>query len=293
MKKLDKVAREKVERRSKFALCFSSVFFRHRRSAIRRGITLMETMLAVAVIGMTVTAMGAMMHAVSISSEYSQGYGDATQHARVCLDRIARAVNEAYGANEYSGVWVVEDTVGSYNFPDTLVVWRPASGTPVNPDGPPRANELVIFCPNPSVPNQFWELTAPSNTQTVPTPGTNSFKTFIVGLKTAATSNKSVLTTLLRTASPGSGTRGAVRFVVTLNPTAAEWTAYKNNPTSSAFLNLPWAQSVFSSQTGMRQVWVRTELQMAPSGNWVATGAMAATAVPYFGSATFCYRMKP
>lgn len=292
MKIRSKFGRRKAEGGNILAPRFARLF-RLPPSPFRLGITLMETLLAVGVMGMTIVAMAGMMHAVSISSEYSQGYGDATQHARVCLDRIARAVSEAYGCNDYCGVWIVEDSVGSYNFPDTLVVWRPSTGTPANSDGPPRANELVIFCPNPNTPNQLWELTAPSNTQTVPTPGTNSFKTFITNLKTAASSNKSVLTTLLRTASPGSGTRGAVRFVVTLNPSAAEWTAYKNNPTSSAFVNLPWAQSVFSSQTGLRQVWVRTELQMVANSNWVATGAMAAEAIPYFGSATFCYRMKP
>ena len=91
-------------------------------------------MLSVTILSFTVAALGMMSRAVEISSEYNQGYGTATQHARVTFDRLDRAINQAYSNSSWPGVWVTEDTVGTYNFPDTLVVWRPG-GTPTNPQG--------------------------------------------------------------------------------------------------------------------------------------------------------------
>jgi hypothetical protein len=41
----------------------------------------------------------------------------------------------------------------------------------------------------------------------------------------------------------------------------------------------------------MRQVWVRTELQMVPSGQWLATNPAAQEVIPYFGSATLIYSL--
>jgi len=62
---------------------------------------------------------------------------------------------------------VVTTQVNTFTYPDTLVVWRP-TGTPANPTGLPLYSELVIYCPHPTIPNQFVEMTAPTNTQTVP-----------------------------------------------------------------------------------------------------------------------------
>src|SRR5262249_47956882 len=153
---------------------------------------------------------------VEISSEYNQGYGTATQHARVTLDRLDRAINQAYANNTYCGAWVTQTTAGSYSFPDTLIVWRP-SGAAANPQGAPLASELEIFCPDPSAPSHLVEITVPTDGRTMPSPsGAAAFKTFIDGLKTASGANKVMLTDLLRTATISglAQSQGAVRFVV-------------------------------------------------------------------------------
>jgi prepilin-type N-terminal cleavage/methylation domain-containing protein len=259
----------------------------------RRGLTLIELMFAITIMAVIVVALGMMFRAVEISSEYNQGYGTATQHARVTFDRLDRAIDQAYANNSYCGAWVVQTTVGSYTFPDTLVVWRP-SGTPANPQGAPLASELDIFCPDPAATNQLVEITVPSDTSTMPSPSsTATFQSYINGLKTESGVNKVVLTNLMHTASVTGSSKplAGVRFVVQMNPTASDWSSYQSGTT--AFENLPWVQSICSPNTGLRQVWVRSELQLMPAGQWLVTNVAAEQVVPYFGSSTYSYEMTP
>ena len=253
----------------------------------RAGLTLLELVLAVAILTMSVVALGAMARAVQISNEYGEGYGTATQVARVALSRITQAVNDAYGVDSLPGAWALETTGTTGAYPDTLVIWRP-DGAPVNPAGPPLARELVIFCPDPNDPNEFLEIKVPSDNTPVPSPTSiPAFQAFVNGLKASGSAQKVVLTDLLRTANG----RGAVRFVVTLNPSAAQWTSFRN--ATASFSSLPWPQSILGPNAGLRQVWVRTELQMVPFGQWLVTNPSAQEVVPYFGSATFSYVLKP
>ncbi|HEY2882971.1 MAG TPA: prepilin-type N-terminal cleavage/methylation domain-containing protein [Pirellulales bacterium] len=263
-----------------------NTFAAHRR----RGLTLVELMISVAVLSMIVTALGMMARAVEISSEYNQSYGTTTQNARVTMDRIDRAVSQAYSNSSWPGVWITEDVVGNYNFPDTLVVWRP-SGTAANPQGAPLAGELTIFCPDPAAPSQFVELTVPGNTTPLPSASNaTAFKTFIDGLKTTAGVNKVQLTSLLYSAGvTGSATaKSGVRFVATMNPSDADFQTYPG----VAWNTLPWPQGLCSQTMGLRQVWVRVELQLLPAGTWIFTGTAAQTPVPYFGSFVYSYALQ-
>jgi prepilin-type N-terminal cleavage/methylation domain-containing protein len=258
----------------------------------RRGLTLIELMISIMILSFTVAALGMMSRAVEISSEYNQGYGTATQHARVTLDRLDRAVNQAYANSSWAGVWVTGDTIGSWNFPDTLVVWRP-NGTPADPQGAPIVSELVLFCPNPTSTNQFQEITLPGDNRTLPSASNAAtFKAFIDGLKTAAGANKVLLTDLVRTVvvSGSAQPKAAVRFVVAQSPTDAQMLTYP----SVTWQNLPWPQGICSPTMGVRQVWLRTEIQLLPAGNWSITNAAGEQAVPYFESSSFCYTViKP
>jgi prepilin-type N-terminal cleavage/methylation domain-containing protein len=259
----------------------------------RGGFTLIELLIAIGILTMTV-ALGMMARAVEISYEYNEGYGVAAQHARVALDRITKAVCGATHSSDYPGAWVTQDTLGSFTFPDTLVIWQPPSGTPVNSAGPPLANELLLICPDPSAANALVEITAPSDARTMPSPTTDaaSFKTFIDSIKTESGIQKTQLTNLMRTAVPSGGaTRGCLRFVATYNPTDAEISSYKAGTTT--WSNLPWAQGFSSPNAGMRQIWIRTELQMMPPGVSLVTNASAKHTVPFFGSAAYYCKVKP
>src|SRR5436190_18075212 len=77
----DADASEECRSTSAFCLLPSAVFG-------RRGLTLIELMISIMILSFTVAALGMMSRAVDISSEYNQGYGTATQHARVTLDRF-------------------------------------------------------------------------------------------------------------------------------------------------------------------------------------------------------------
>jgi hypothetical protein len=198
-------------------------------------------------------------------------------------------VNEAYGTLIYPGVWVVPDTDGSSTFPDTVVIWHP-NGAPANPAGPPLVQELTVFCPDSAALNNFVQMTAPGDTRQLPATDPVALKSLIDGLKTSTATNKVVLTDLVRVALMPSGSvgqRAAARFVVTLTPSAADWSRYTAGTVT--WNNLPWPVGIYGSSKGMRQVWLRGEIQLMPGASWVIGNSAGETAIPFLGSAVFCY----
>lgn len=253
--------------------------------------TLLELMIAMSVMLMVVGTMGGLARTVQQSYEYSEGYGTATQHARIVLDRIAETVRQATANEQFPGCIVVADYDNSVRFPDTLVVWRPA-GAPAAPNGLPRYNELVIYCPATDSLNQLIELTVPGKTGTVPAADDAAgWRAAVAALKTDGQKKAVELTDQLRVCltSNGNSPRGAARFEVRLRPSAADWAAYEAG--SAAWSDLPWVQGIYGTQAGMRQVWVRMELQLAPGSKWTASNPDGAAAVPYFGSASLYYQL--
>ena len=263
------------------------------RSRKRRALTLLELVVAMTIMAMVVVALAGLTRTAQQGFEYSEGYGVATQHARVVLDRIAQNACQATANDQFPGCIVVAETVNAYRYPDTLVLWRP-SGAPANPTGLPRYCELVIYCPNPASPSQFVEMTAPSDTRTVPAVSNQAgWQSALAALKTAGTTKISVLSTLLRTASTsasGGTTRGAARFETRLRPSDADWANYKAG--TLTWMNLPWAQGIYGSQAGLRQVWVRMELQFVPGVDWTESNPAAIQAIPFFGSAALYYNLS-
>jgi hypothetical protein len=237
--------------------------------------------------------MGALARTAQQGFEYSEGYGIATQHARVILDRIAQNVCQAKANEQFPGCIVVAESVGAYRYPDTLVIWRP-SGTPANPTGLPLYRELVIYSPSPDNPNQFLEITAPSDTRTVPAVSDDAaWQSELTTLKKAGTTKTVVLSTLLRTCSTSGGVsnlRGAARFETRLRPSDADLASYKAS--SVTWMNLPWVQGIYGAKAGLRQTSVRMELQLVPGVDWVTSNAAAAQAVPFFGSAALYYNLS-
>jgi len=260
--------------------------------ANRRGLTVVELLFAVLIMAIVAASLQAMIGSVEIANDYSQGYGTATQHARVAFNRIEAAVHSAYAKSIYPGVWVTQDTDGQWTYPNTLIVWQP-SGTPANPAGPPLVQELVIFCPDPNQPNDLVQLTVPGNMTSVPTTSLSALTALINSLKTSSTASKIVLTNLLNvvsvSGSSGVAARPAVRFVVTLTPSAASWNSYLTGAT--AWGNLPWVQGMVSAAEGRREVWLRGEIQLVPGVTWTGEKAAAATALPFLGSTCFSYSL--
>ncbi len=261
----------------------------------RAGLSLIELMLAVSTMLMIVVALTTMAHGVHAGAEYSNGYGTATQHARVTLDRVSSAVSKTYSCENYPGAWVFADTAGSYTFPDTLVIWWPTT-TPANSAGPPLMNELLVFCQDPSDTGTLAEIRCPTDgTPWSAYTNASAMKLQIDKFKTSVGAQKTVVTDLMRVVTLGGlpagsrTTRPGLRFEVQMTPTLAEMSAYRAG--SKTWKSLLWPQGMYGSKTGMRQVSVRTEIQLMPGRVWSANSPGSKTAIPYLGSTAFTTKL--
>ena len=261
----------------------------------RSGMTLVELLIATTIMVMVMGTLAALSDGVQRAFEFNQGHSTATQHARVVLDRIARTVRGATANEQFPGMIVVAGEAGSWRFPDTLVVWHP-DGAAADPDGLPRYDELTIYTADPSAPNQLVEITLPGDTRTVP--AVDDEASWLAQVQ-AARSNGSaevvVLTDLLRSFPiRGNGPtawHGAVRFETRLRPSADHWAAYGDR--SIDWEDLPWVQGIHGPNTGLRQSWVRTELQLMPGGDAVAQRAESIQPITFLGSAALYYELHP
>lgn len=220
-------------------------------------------MLASLVMAIFAAAISALAMAVQQNSQHNEGMGTVTQHARVAFQRIERAVCGATANEYFPGCAVFGDSVQSWNYPDTLVVWR--GDIPIaDPNGLPLFSELVIYCPDLSQPNRLLEITAPNYTTSAPPlSDASAWQVHLHAFKVNDWANKAELTDQLRTFSTGNRQepRGAVRFEVTLRPSEGEWADYKSG--SLAWEDINWAQGMHGGETGLRQAWCRSELQLA------------------------------
>jgi len=258
------------------------------------GMTLVETLLALAIVSMIAVAMAGLATAVQVNNRYTEGHAVAVQHARVALERIERMASEATANEQFPGFLVIEDYVGTWRFPDTLVVWHPRAGTSAaDPRGLPRFSELVLYYPEPRQPAQFLEVTLPDDTRTVPSPDdAAAWTTEIARIKDGRLGQRVVVTDRVRAcvASNGSNAapRGAVRFESRLRPSADEWSQYRKG--TLPWQKLSWVQGIYGSRTGLRQAWLRIELQLTPRGS--ADSPDTEPAAAFFGSAALYYEMR-
>ncbi len=87
----------------------------------RRGLTMVELLMSVAIMGILAGAMAGISMAVQQSAVYSYGRTTSIQNARVALERINRMILTATSAENYPGVAVCTTSVGSYQFPEHAV----------------------------------------------------------------------------------------------------------------------------------------------------------------------------
>jgi hypothetical protein len=241
---------------------------------------------------MVAGTLGALARSVHSGTAYSEGYGTATQHARVVMERIAQTLSKAHANEQFPGMIVLAEDVLAWRCPETVVVWRP-TGDPVDPDGLPRFNELVVYCPDAEYPNTLVELTAPSDTRTVPPIDDQAaWLSAMALMKSADATVRIELTDLLRTASvsetPDTPRRAALRFEVRRRPSDAQLAAYRGD--TLTWEELPWVQGIYGPDTGLRQVWLRTEMQLVPQTR-VAADTQGMQPIPFFGSAALYYQM--
>jgi prepilin-type N-terminal cleavage/methylation domain-containing protein len=258
------------------------------------GLTLLEMLIAMSVMVIVVGTLSGLARAVHSGAAFSEGHGTATQHARVVLERITRTVNEATANESFPGFHVVAERVGAWRFPDTLVVWHPEAA-PADPGGLPRFNELVIYAPDPSRPNLLLEITVPNDTRPVPPLSDQApWSSEMAAIKNSASSRRVTLTNLMRTGTvletDPPQRRGAVRFESRLRPSDDEWTSYQGG--TLAWEELSWVQGIYGSQSGLRQAWLRIELQLLPGGKAAQSQTSSQEPIPFLGSAAVYYPMS-
>lgn len=262
----------------------------------RQGMTLVELLVASSMLLMLAGVIGGLASAVQTSSSYGQGHAEAAQHARVAIERISRDIRQATAVGDYPGFAVVCDEIGGVVYPDTLLIWSPANGTPSNANGPPLISELVIYCPDPKQPRQLLQIRALQDARTIPLDASlnqSPWLETIAAIKTDAQSERVVLTDLLRAGvvKGNAGVpRSAVRFVQELQPSASEMADYRAG--TQTWSDLSWPQGMYGTQSGMRQSWLRLELQLMP-GAESRSDTTGQQATSFLGSATLSYQLRP
>jgi hypothetical protein len=98
---------------------------------------------------------------------------------------------------------------------------------------------------------------------------------------------------MLRTARTSGGDatgRAAVRFEALIRPSAQQLANYRGG--SITWDAISWVQGVYGSQTGLRQSWVRFELQLIPAEDNHPRDDVEARVAVFFGSAAVYYEIR-
>jgi prepilin-type N-terminal cleavage/methylation domain-containing protein len=266
-------------------------YARQRRPAL----TLIEMLLALSVLSIMAVALGSLAMSVETSNDYITAQGEAAQHARVILTRIERTLNEAHASEDFPGFAVFAENVNGWQFPDTLVIWHPENAA-VQPDDGPLFSELIVICPDPEQPWRLLEIRTPTdNRPAPPLSDSATWQTELAAIKKSATAERVQLTDLLRVGAITSGgiagnARGAVFFHVRVLPSVTQWEQYKAGNVD--WEDLPWAQSVHGSRTGLRQSWCAIELQLLPRHGNEHFDLTGDQVIPFFGSAAIYYELS-
>lgn len=256
----------------------------------RRGLTLVELMVASLVMALIAATVSVLASSAQLANDQTGGDGLASQHARVVINRIEQTMLAATATEEFPGFASFHEAIAEWQLPHWLVVWSPDPALP-DTDGVPQFSEIVVYTPDPSAPHRLLEVTNRTDEREVP-PFTDSilWRTEIENMIKAGSSV--VLTDLVRTASDGTLTRGLVRFITRVHPTTSEWQTYISAPTDANWSSMSWPQDLYSVNGGIRQSWCRIELQLMPGPGSPDEDPTGQTAIPFFGSAALYYQVE-
>ena len=263
------------------------------RAPARSGMTLIELMVAASVMSLVAVVLAGIVTALDTARSHVEGLHEATALGRFAVGRIHDAVNRTgtyrIGTNEtVPGIAVVAND----DRPEILVLWTGGRETSLAETSPlarlPRANELVIVTSDPADPRQLIELVVPTATDNVDFTA-STFATRVRQLIGSTSAEKVTLcdrTRVLRWPATESGAVvAAVRFEWEASPSSSQIAA--TTPGTAEWRALPWAGGVSTSNSGLRQIALRIELQVV---NYGAPAADVATpSLPVFGSAVRRY----
>ncbi len=281
---------------------------------MRRAFTLVELLMGMMITTMLSTVLGAMMVAVTDGWDHTTGLDDATQQARIGMERIGYMVSQAGvyqlpGQPTIPGLAVVQRPDGSNLLPEILVVWSGGPTGGMSAAGMqsrlPLISELVIYAPQASNPSRLVEITSPANMASIDF-SAPEFGATILAIVAAPPVTPVLLCDRLHVSSLGGGPFGGAqwagnaRFEIFQLPSDASLAGVV--PGSTNWNNLVWSQGIVSSSFGLRQATLRMELQLEPrplppgttfTGQSVPAVALSNSAIPFIGSASFPYAYSP
>ncbi len=277
----------------------------------RRGLTLAELMIAMAILGMMSVVLAGMSNAVNMSWTYTKGVEESELQASAAVERLKFMVSQVgeyrvSGQPTRLGLAGVMRTVGNVTIPDMLMLWTggrdggmAALGTQTRW---PVASEVLVYTWDPSHPKQLVEVAFPGNATAIDFASTDleTTVTQLISLPSAeriplcdrlriSTLSASRSVPTFQTANVTAADLGNVRFQVNWTPSDMDLSLV--SPATSAWMQLGWSQGVVSSRSGLRQATVNIEMQIEPRDSTVLTDDV--TAVPFFGSASTRYVYEP
>lgn len=254
----------------------------------RRAMTLVELTVSVAVMSLVAVVLGGLISSVRTAREHVSGVQEATAQGRYVVRRLRDAVSRSgtyrIGAGPtVAGIAVVWTNASPVARPETLVVWTGGRDASLAGQSPlarlPKANELLIYTPDPAAPQRLVEVVVPTATDDVDFTAAG-FTTRIGQLIASSAAEKVTICDRVRLGSTGSGSAAAVRFEFEGLPGDVELAATAVN--TPAWAALPWATGSCSSTSGLRQIAVRIELQALTLSR---SGSLDGPSLPVFGSA--------
>lgn len=259
-----------------------------RRTHFRKsGLTLAELLVASAVMGIICLGFGTLAMSVQMANAYAQEKNQIGQHARVVLLHVERKVQNAHATEAFPGCMPITYVDGSYDFPQAIAVWTPI-GEPNNDY--PLVSQLTLFACDPSSPNRLLQISNTADSGVAPALNNPSaWRTLVTNLISASDSEVSEISDQIRAGKIGSRYYSTLRFQTRITPTDSELASARSG--TSQWEELDWPTSIYSSDSGLRQVWCHFEFQLVPSNDVTTHGSLQDLAVPFFGSSALYYQV--
>lgn len=140
---------------------------------LRRGMTLAELLISMAILSMMSVVLAGMSNAVNSAWLYTKGIEEADLQARAAMERISFMVSQAgtykvTGQPTRSGMAVVTRAVGQQQLPDVLVLWTGGRSGGMLANGVqtrlPLVGELLLYTWDASTPSHLIEAAFPGQT---------------------------------------------------------------------------------------------------------------------------------
>ena len=242
----------------------------------RRGMTLPELLIGMAIMGLMVVVLAGMSNAVNSAWTYTKGVEITEQNSAAAIDRIKYMLAQTgtydlTGQPPRLGLAVVTRTVGSASIPDVLVLWTGGRNGGMSALGTqarlPVASELLVYTWDSTTPNQLLEVAFPNSSNNVDFADTSFSDTITKLLASSVAADRIPLCDRLRVVSLS--TTPATTAVAVADTAYGSGSMYgasvSTTPTittsTTAASNASATQSVGCARFGI--VWAPTDAELA------------------------------